>query len=304
MLAWTVAVPAGQSREMSWELRCADRGAVVAAAPERPSWSVPVVTADDRRLAAWVAGALRDLDELRMTSADDVFIAAGAPWFFTLFGRDSLITARMLLPLGTEVAAGTLRALAARQGRRVDPDSAEEPGKILHELRREPVAYSTGLVLPAVYYGTVDATCLWVTLLNDAWRWGMPAEQVADLLPAAVAALEWIGGHAGFLRYQDTSGHGLANQGVEGLRRRDPVRRRQFRHRADGVVRGAGVRVRRGDPRRRVAGRLRSARRRPLAAVGRRASHRVPGEVLGDRRVRAVPGGRAGRHRPIDRSTR
>ena len=65
-----------------------------------------------------------------------MFAAAGTPWYLTLFGRDSLWTARMMLPFGTELAAGTLRALARRQGRTVDDSRAEAPGKIPHELRR------------------------------------------------------------------------------------------------------------------------------------------------------------------------
>ena len=123
----------------------------------------------------------------------------------------------MLLPLGTELAAGTLRTLASRQGMVDEPVSAEEPGKILHEIRRPP-ADGRATVLPAVYYGTVDATPLWVCLLADAWRWGMPAAEVAALLPAAERALQWMvtdgdSDGDGFLEYVDKSGRGLANQG-------------------------------------------------------------------------------------------
>ena len=66
------------------------------------------------------------------------FVAAGAPWFMTLFGRDSLLTGWMALPLDLDLAVGTLQALAARQGQRVNPSTEEEPGRILHELRRGP----------------------------------------------------------------------------------------------------------------------------------------------------------------------
>ena len=89
-----------------------------------------------------------------------------------------------MLPLGTDLAGGTLRVLARRQGTRVDPATGEAPGKILHELRRHEFALAgNGLRLPPAYYGTVDATLLWVNLLHDAWRWGMPAEEVEPLLP-------------------------------------------------------------------------------------------------------------------------
>ena len=85
----------------------------------------------------------------------------------------------MMLPFGTELAAGTLRTLARRQGQRVDETEREAPGKIPHELRR--TAYDdpeSGLALPPVYYGTVDATALWVTLLGEAWQWGLPEDEV------------------------------------------------------------------------------------------------------------------------------
>jgi glycogen debranching enzyme len=129
----------------------------------------------------------------------------------------------MLLPLGTELAAGTLRTLARRQGTKTDPETAEQPGKILHEIRRAPAGHDgfgaaeRPLLLPSTYYGTVDATPLWITLLHDAWRWGMPADEVEKLLDPLNAALVWMRDHgmddAGFLSYVDESGHGLANQG-------------------------------------------------------------------------------------------
>src|SRR5690606_38719883 len=94
----------------------------------------------------------------------------------------------------------------------------EAPGKIMHELRRQELVTRAGEGLPPVYYGTVDATLLWVSLLHDARRWGMPADQVAALLPNLEAALGWLADHAdsdgdGFIEYIDTSGHGLGNQG-------------------------------------------------------------------------------------------
>lgn len=128
-----------------------------------------------------------------------------------------------MLPFGTETAAGTLRALAARRGRVVDPDSAEQPGRIPHELRATATRHRHGsatgeLRLPPLYYGTVDATALWICLLHDTWRWGLPEAQVHALLPALEAALGWLRADAdpdgdGFVEYLDRSGHGLANQG-------------------------------------------------------------------------------------------
>ncbi|QGN57137.1 amylo-alpha-1,6-glucosidase [Nostocoides sp. HKS02] len=135
-----------------------------------------------------------------------------------MFGRDSIWTARLALPIGTELAAGTLRALARRQGTKHDALRAEEPGKILHEVRRVAYADPTShLELPPVYYGTVDATSLWICLLHDAWRWGMPEHEVRALLPELRAATTWLTdiapGADGLLTYVDRSGTGLANQG-------------------------------------------------------------------------------------------
>ncbi|BCL16304.1 amylo-alpha-1,6-glucosidase [Micromonospora sagamiensis] len=222
-LAWPVDLPAGGgSTVLRWRLTVTDPRAVVVAPVDGPDWARPEVRADDRRLARLLDRSLADLRALRLAEPshpEDVFLGAGVPWFLTLFGRDSLWAARMMLPLGTGLAASTLRVLARRQGTRVDPSTGEAPGKILHELRRHEFALSdAGLRLPPVYYGTVDATMLWINLLHDAWRWGLSAEQVEPLLPHLEAALHWLGTHAdadgdGLVEYVDTTGHGLANQG-------------------------------------------------------------------------------------------
>jgi glycogen debranching enzyme len=220
--AWQVDLAPRSRIALSWRLRVTDPAAVVTAPSSDPEWSALAVTADDPRLAALLRQSLDDLAALRLVTTDQPdqpFLAAGAPWFCTLFGRDSLWAARLLLPLGTELAASTLRALAGRQGKTTDRETAEAPGKIMHELRRNGfVEPNTGVTLPAVYYGTIDATPLWVCLLHDAWRWGMPEEDVEDLLPNAEAALGWLATDAdpdgdGFVEYLDETGHGLANQG-------------------------------------------------------------------------------------------
>lgn len=190
-------------------------------AADRVDWSGIAVTAEDRRLDALVTRGLADLRNLLLADPDapeDFFAAAGTPWYLTLFGRDSLWTARMMLPVDLELAGGTLRALARRQGNAVDVETAEEPGKILHEVRRTTyVDAGHGMQLPPVYYGSVDATALWVLLLHDAWRTGLPENEIRDLLPNLQAAMTWLQGAAdngtGLLRYVDASGHGLANQG-------------------------------------------------------------------------------------------
>jgi glycogen debranching enzyme len=186
-------------------------------------WPAEVfVEAGDPRLARVVNRSLVDLQHLLLVDPDapeDIFAAAGTPWYLTLFGRDSIWTARLALPIGTRLAAGTLRALARRQGAVVALDRAEAPGKIPHELRRtEDDEPGHAFSLPPIYYGTVDATALWMCLLHDAWRWGMPEQEVKALLPNLRAAAGWLTCHAapdadGLLKYVDESGHGLVNQG-------------------------------------------------------------------------------------------
>ena len=224
-LRWSVRVAPRDAWGATWWVRADDAKAVVVAPASRPRWADVAVAVDDRRLGSLVRTGLEDLSGLAMAPAADpgeTFLAAGAPWFFTLFGRDSLWAARLMLPFGTELAASTLRVLATRQGTHVDPGTAEAPGKVLHEIRRGAFhvdeAYGRAVTLPPVYFGTVDATPLWVCLLHDAWRWGMPATEVEALLPHAQRALAWMTAHGdsdgdGFLEYVDESGLGLANQG-------------------------------------------------------------------------------------------
>jgi glycogen debranching enzyme len=218
-LQWDVHVEPCEDVTVSWSLQVRDAGAIVVAAPVALSWQAPCIRAEDRRLERLVARSLDDLNALRMVTSDrpdEVFLGAGAPWYLTLFGRDSLWAARMLLPLTTGVAASTLRLLAEHQGQRVDPDTGEAPGKIPHEMRRASAEHAGGVHLPALYFGTVDATALWICLLHDAWRWGLARHEVEALAPALEAALGWLRAQAdrdGFLQYVDESGRGLANQG-------------------------------------------------------------------------------------------
>ncbi|MEV4530239.1 glycogen debranching N-terminal domain-containing protein [Streptosporangium sp. NPDC049304] len=224
-LRWPVELAPRARVTLSWRVEVRDPQAVVTAPDHPAEWAgegAPRVVAADHRLSRLFERSMDDLRSLRLAETaapGDVFLGAGVPWFLTLFGRDSIWAARMLLPLGTELAMGTLRVLARRQGTRVDPGSGEAPGKIMHELRRHDFTVEgNDLHLPAAYYGTIDATPLWIALLHDAWRWGAPATEIAALLPHLEAALGWLGHHAdpdgdGFIEYVDTSGRGLANQG-------------------------------------------------------------------------------------------
>ncbi len=233
VVGWDVVVDPGRSVTWSASTELVNLGSpavFVAAAPVPPGQS-PVLDVDaaDPRLRNFVEISVADLDGLRTRSPDEpeaVFLAAGAPWYLTLFGRDSIWAARLLLPLGTELARGTLRTLAARQGQVFDMETSEAPGKILHEVRRPDMSAhlkdddghnERAVSLPPVYYGTVDATPLWVCLLHDAWRWGMAADDVEALIDPMQRCLGWLAEAGcrpdGFVSYVDESGRGLANQG-------------------------------------------------------------------------------------------
>src|SRR6202034_2756015 len=133
------------------------------------------------------------------------------------FGRDSLITSLMTLDVDPSLATNTLLTLARLQGKRVDDLTEEQPGRILHEMRR---GLTTVADTPAgsIYYGSIDATPLFVLLLGQLYRWGASEKVIAQLLPHADRALAWIDEFGdrdgdGFIEYQRATDRGLANQG-------------------------------------------------------------------------------------------
>ncbi len=180
----------------------------------------PGLSGANEALLSTLARSQEDLGVLRIFDPDHperVAVAAGAPWFMSLFGRDSLLSAWMALPIDASLAVGTLQTLAQHQGRRHDPLSEEQPGRIMHE-RRQGVANDLMLGGGSVYYGTADATALFVMLLEQAWRWGAASEAVAALLPHADRALDWLTGDGdpdgdGFVEYRRATDRGLVNQG-------------------------------------------------------------------------------------------
>jgi glycogen debranching enzyme len=142
---------------------------------------------------------------------------AGVPWFSALFGRDSLITAFQYLGVNSDLSWDVLRGLAAYQGRAEDDWREEEPGKILHELRVGELA-GAGEIPHTPYYGSVDATPLWLVLLAHAFAWTGNAVALRELWPNAMAALEWIDRYGdrdgdGYVEYARRSPQGLDNQG-------------------------------------------------------------------------------------------
>jgi glycogen debranching enzyme len=158
-----------------------------------------------------------DLGMLAMRQGDDRFYAAGVPWYVALFGRDSLITALETLAYNPAFARTTLDLLSRYQGRRADPERDEEPGKILHELRVGEMA-NLGEVPFTPYYGTIDATPLFLILLGEYLQWSGDLDYFAKLRPAVDAALTWLDHDGdrdgdGFLEYDAKAHKGLANQG-------------------------------------------------------------------------------------------
>ncbi|MHB1786196.1 MAG: amylo-alpha-1,6-glucosidase [Acidimicrobiales bacterium] len=182
--------------------------------------TTPRVRADHDGLNATFVQSERDLGALRIFDPehpDRSVIAAGAPWFMTLFGRDSLITSLMTLDVDPRLATGTLLTLARLQGEKSNDLTEEQPGKILHEMRRG-LTTTADARASSIYYGSIDSTPLFVILLGELFRWGAAEDVIAQLLPHADRALAWIEEFGdrdgdGFVEYQRATDRGLANQG-------------------------------------------------------------------------------------------
>ena len=181
--------------------------------PEERPWKTQL----PRLEATWDAlqhsfeRSLADLESLRMRggSAGQARLpAAGMPWFMTVFGRDTLVTSYQTLLLGPELARGALEVLAELQATEDDPSIDAEPGKIVHEVRHGKAAQTWF----RRYYGTVDATPLYLVLLSEVWRWTGDDGLVRRLREPALAALRWIDSHDGFISYERRTERGLANQ--------------------------------------------------------------------------------------------
>ncbi|MEH1169578.1 glycogen debranching N-terminal domain-containing protein [Micromonospora sp. CPCC 205539] len=179
----------------------------------------PKLGCDCQPLAGAYRRSLNDLAALRYESiALGVrLLAAGLPWFMTLFGRDSIITSLQVLPFLPELIPPTIVMLAGLQGERVDDFRDEEPGKILHELRYgETAGFEEQPHSP--YYGSADSTPLFIILLDEYERWTGDAELVRRLELRVRAALEWIDTYGdllgtGYLWYQTRNPEtGLQNQ--------------------------------------------------------------------------------------------
>ena len=178
----------------------------------------PKLVTDDEVLQEAYDQALVDLGALLMDDGSGrSILAAGLPWFMAIFGRDSLISAYQTLLLGPRLAQDTLAILARYQATAVNDFRDAQPGKIPHEIRRGELSVLDQMP-HSRYYGTADATPLFLVLLSEVYRWTGDLEFIKTLLPAARWALEWIDRYGdldgdGFVEYERRTQHGLRNQG-------------------------------------------------------------------------------------------
>jgi glycogen debranching enzyme len=245
-LRWTLSMGPGEVRELTWttwssERPAPDDGAHEPSSPAQQAAlfpAIPRVSPDEGAAAyhAWERGTTsvdsdhelfnlvikRSISDLRLLvndgpGADQRYVAAGVPWFTTLFGRDALISAFQALAFRPQIAVETLEVLAAYQSTTDDPWRDAEPGKILHELRTGEMARS-GELPHTPYFGSVDSTPLWLILLGATFDWTGDRGLVDRLWPNAMAALKWIDTYGdrdgdGFVEYERRSERGLLNQG-------------------------------------------------------------------------------------------
>ena len=236
-LRWTIwsetaPVPGGAGSTDSHDVETAATGATVLF-PEPPR-----ISADEGASAyhAWTRGTTtiqtdhelfnltlaRSLADLRLLindgpGPDQRYVAAGVPWFTTLFGRDALTASFQALAFRPQIAMETLAVLAAYQATEVDDWRDAEPGKILHELRIGEMA-GAGELPHTPYYGSVDSTPLWLIVFGATFEWTGDREFLDRLWPNAMAALDWIDTWGdkdgdGFIEYERRSTRGLLNQG-------------------------------------------------------------------------------------------
>ena len=218
-LVFELDLPARGGADLTLEFAVSEHadGELGAAIPQRRVAEGTQVTSDDQLFNRILQRSLDDLELLHSELDGQSYYAAGVPWFATLFGRDSLITAFQTLSFVPGIAESTLRLLAGRLGKEYDDERDEEPGKVIHELRvGEPAAL--GETPFARYYGSVDATPLFLGLLGQYADWSGNLDLFRELREPAIAALEWIDRYGdldgdGLIEYRRRSPQGLATQG-------------------------------------------------------------------------------------------
>lgn len=191
--------------------------AKAAESAEQNEWRqhVTQIRSDKNTFNQVIERAEQDVYLLRQTFGKGKVLSAGVPWFSTLFGRDSIIAASQVLLLDPKIACETLKILAEYQGKKEDEWRDEQPGKILHEIRLGEMARCEEIP-HTPYYGTVDATPLWLMLYAEYYAWTHDLETLEKLWPNAIAAMDWIDREmekTGYISYYRQSKRGLDNQG-------------------------------------------------------------------------------------------
>lgn len=177
----------------------------------------PQITSSNSRFSDWIARSISDLEMMIAGNPEGNYPYAGVPWFSTVFGRDGIITALQTMWLNPNIGKGVLEFLAATQADKIDYVADSEPGKILHEMRRSEMAI-LGEVPFGRYYGSVDATPLFVLLAGAYFDRSADRPLIAKLWPHVQRALTWIDQYGdvdgdGFVEYARHSSNGLIQQG-------------------------------------------------------------------------------------------
>src|SRR5438067_7637087 len=209
----TSATPGPEFRSISHSSAMAAANAEIKAA----SANLCLITSSNNRFNDWIKRSAADVEMMTIGNPEVGYPYAGVPWFSTVFGRDGIITALEMLWMSPWIAKGVLQFLASTQSRELNPDIEAEPGKILHELRKGEMA-ALGEVPFGRYYGTVDATPLFVVLADAYFQRTGDRELIEDLWPNIRLALEWIDRYGdadgdGFVEYAAHSNKGLVQQG-------------------------------------------------------------------------------------------
>lgn len=231
---FAVALGPGEQQQIKFSLRIVEANKTAQKPQRRVSDQRPVADEIDRRSEDWLnqcasvrsnnpllhavlRRSLLDLHVLRSSLDGFEFFSAGLPWYGALFGRDSIIASLETLAYEPQVAEQTLRLLAKYQGSKNDEWRDEQPGKILHELRRGELA-NLNEIPQTPYYGSVDSTPLFLILLGEHAKWTGDLQLFRDLGPNVERALHWMDKYGdetgnGYLSYATKSSKGLGNQG-------------------------------------------------------------------------------------------
>jgi glycogen debranching enzyme len=214
-----VQVSPGDRRSIELDIRVRSTlPSPVVADRDWPAWqrTSTKFASDSPDLDAWIERSSLDLFLLCDLTSDGFFPSAGIPWFVAPFGRDSIMTALMTLPLRRDLAPAVLRVLSDNQGTRDVPERDEEPGRIPHEIRQGEIV-RTGGAFGTPYYGTVDSPPLFVWLAAEAARWIPERDLIGEFEPNIRAALEWMGKRGDldgdlFIEFERKRPTGIENQ--------------------------------------------------------------------------------------------